>query len=110
MSILVAIYLISGCIKRTKAALYELTDKTLPEEAQMKILRVLSQFYSRYTQVDSINSRKVGEMLWIDIHLSFEKNTSFDEIVEFKKQMQEELDRQIGNCNVNIVVAGDSAN
>ncbi len=107
MSIIVVFYLIFGCIKRTRSALNELTDKTLPEEKQMRILNVLSRFYNRYTQVDSINSHKIGETIWIDIHLSFESNTSFEEIVQFKKQMQEELDRQIGNCNVNIVVGDE---
>ena len=107
MSILVVFYLMFGCIKRTRSALSELTDKTLPEDKQMRILNVLARFYNRYTQVDSINSHKIGETIWIDIHLSFEKNTSFEEIVRFKKQMQEELDRQIGNCNVNIVVGDE---
>ena len=60
-----------------------------------------------YVQVDSINSHKVGEVIWIDIHLSFEQDTSFEDIVKLKKQMQEEFDRQLGNCNVNIVVGGD---
>ena len=39
-----------------------------------------------------------------DLHLSFEEKTSFEEIVQLKKQMQEEFDRQIGNCIVNIIV------
>ena len=40
----------------------------------------------------------------IDLHLSFEKDTSIDQIVELKKQIQDELDYKIGNCNVNIIV------
>ena len=35
ISIFVTIYLMFGCIKRTKRALDELTDKTLPEEQQI---------------------------------------------------------------------------
>ena len=107
MSIFVVIYLLLGCIKRIRSALSELTDKTLPEEKQMKILNVLTRFYDSYSQVDSINSHKIGETIRIDIHLSFAKDTSFDEIVRLKKQIQGEIDKQIENCNVNIVVGND---
>ena len=40
----------------------------------------------------------------IDIHLSFEKNATFEEILALKTKMQEEFDCQFGNCVVNIVV------
>ena len=107
ISIFVAIYLMYGCIKRTKRALDELTDKTLPEEEQMKILNILTRYYSSYSQFHSINSHKSGDTTRIDIHLSFEQDTTFEEILTLKKQMQEELDRLFGNCIVNIVVGED---
>jgi divalent metal cation (Fe/Co/Zn/Cd) transporter len=107
ISIFVAIYLMYGCIKRTKRALDELTDKTLPEEEQMKILNILTRYYSSYSQFHSINSHKSGDVTRIDIHLSFEQDTTFEEILTLKKQMQEELDRLFGNCIVNIVVGED---
>jgi divalent metal cation (Fe/Co/Zn/Cd) transporter len=107
ISIFVAIYLMYGCIKRTKRALDELTDKTLPEEEQMKILNILTRYYSSYSQFHSINSHKSGDVTRIDIHLSFEQNTTFEEIMTLKKQMQEELDRLFGNCIANIVVGED---
>jgi divalent metal cation (Fe/Co/Zn/Cd) transporter len=107
ISIFIAIYLVVGCIKRTKVALEDLTDKTLPEELQMRILNILVRFYDRYSQVSAINSHKSGDVMRVDLYLSFEKNTNIEEIVEFKDQIQEEFDRQIGNCIVNIIV-GDN--
>jgi divalent metal cation (Fe/Co/Zn/Cd) transporter len=87
--------------------LIELTDKTLPEEDQMKILNVLTRHYDSYSEFHSIKSHKSGDAIRIDIHLSFEQNTTFEEIMTLKKQMQEELDRLFGNCIVNIVVGED---
>lgn len=107
ISIFVALYLMIGCIKRTKASLNDLTDKTLPEELQMKMLNILIRFYDSYEQVHSVKSRKIGESVQIDLKLSFEKSTSFDEILRFEKQIQAEFDRQIGHCTVNVIVAGD---
>ena len=104
VSIFVAIYLMFGYVKRTRQSLIELTDKTLPEEEQMKILNILTRYYSSYSQFHSINSHKSGDVTRIDIHLSFEQNTTFEEILTLKKQMQDEFDSQFGNCIVNIVV------
>ncbi len=107
ISIFVAIYLMLGCIKRIRQALDELTDKTLPEEQQMKILQILTRFYHSYSQIHAINSHKSGDTVRIDLHLSFEKNTKFEEIVSLKKQMQGEFTKQIGRCVVNIIVGDD---
>ena len=104
VSIFVAIYLMFGYVKRTRQSLIELTDKTLPEEEQMKILNILTRHYDSYSQFHSINSHKSGDITMIDIHLSFEQDTTFEEILTLKKQMQEELDSLFGNCIVNIVV------
>lgn len=107
VSIFVAIYLLFGYVKRIRQALTELTDKTLPEEEQMKILSILTRHYDSYSQVHSVNSHKSGDCIRIDMHLSFERNTSFEEILTLKKQMQDELDSQFGNCIVNIIVGED---
>ena len=107
VSIFVAIYLMFGYVKRIRQALTELTDKTLPEEEQMKILSILTRHYDSYSQVHSVNSHKSGDCIRIDMHLSFERNTSFEEILTLKKQMQDELDSQFGNCIVNIIVGDE---
>jgi divalent metal cation (Fe/Co/Zn/Cd) transporter len=107
VSIFVAIYLMFGYVKRTRQSLIELTDKTLPEEDQMKILNILTRHYDSYSQFHSINSHKSGDTTRIDIHLSFEKDTTFEEILTLKKQMQDEFGSQFGNCIVNIVVGED---
>lgn len=107
ISIFVSIYLMIGAIKRSKSALDELTDKTLPEEMQLKILNILTHFNNSYSQVHAINSHKSGERVQIDLHLSFEKNTHFEEILKLKKQMQTEFDKQIEHCFLNIVVGED---
>ena len=107
VSIFVAFYLMFGYIKRIQQSLIELTDKTLPEDQQMKILNILTRYYNSYSQFHSINSHKSGDLISIDLHLSFEKNTSVEEIVNLKKQMKNEFDCLFGNCIVNIIVEDD---
>ena len=107
VSIFVVIYLMVGYAKRIRQSFIELTDKTLPEEQQMKILAILTRYYSSYSQFHSINSQKSGDITRIDIHLSFEKGTSVDDVISLKKKMQDELNRIFENCSVNIIVEED---
>ena len=107
VSIFVAIYLMVGYTKRMRQSFIELTDKTLPEEQQMKILAILTRYYSSYSQFHSINSQKSGDITRIDIHLSFEKGTSVDEVISLKKKMQDELNQIFENCSANIIVEED---
>ena len=107
VSIFVAAYLTVGCIKRIKKSLNELTDKTLPEEDQLKILKVLTRYYNCYSQFHSIDSRKIGEITRIDINLSFENNTSFEEVINLQKQMKDDLNSQLGKCVVKITMGED---
>lgn len=104
ISIFVSVYLLIGCIKRTKSVLNELTDKTLPEDLQMKTLNILTRFYDSYEQVHSVKSHKIGDSIRIDLHFSFKNNTSFEEIIRLKERLQAEFDSQIGHCVVHIVV------
>ena len=104
VSIFVAIYLMTGYVKRIRQALTELTDKTLPEEEQMKILNILTHYYDSYSQFHSINSHKSGDVTRIDMHLSFDKDTRVEEVVRLQKQMQNEIANRIDNCIVNIIV------
>ena len=105
ISIFIAVFLLNGCIKRTKTALDDLTDKTLPEALQMKILNILIRFYDSYAQVHAIHSHKSGNVMRVDLHLAFENDTSVEDLIQLNQQMQEEFDRQIGDCIVNIVVS-----
>lgn len=104
VSIFVAFYLMVGYFKRTRQSLIELTDKTLPEEEQLKILNILSHFFAEFSQCHSINSHKSGDLIRVDLHLSFEKNTTFEDIVKLKTQMQDEFNTQFINCALNIII------
>ena len=107
VSLCAVVYLTIGCMKRIKTALDELTDKTLPEEQQMKILNVLTRHYNSYSQFHSISSRKSGEVTLVDICLSFEEDARVEAVTNLQKQMQEELNGQLGNCVVNVIVKNE---
>ncbi len=107
VSVFVAVYLIVGCVKRIKISLNELTDRTLPEDQQLKILKLLTRHYDSYTQVHSIDSRKSGDVTRVDISLSFENGTKVEKVIDLQSQMQDELNTQLGNSIVKITMEKD---
>ena len=107
VSLFAVAYLTVGCVKRIKSSLDELTDKTLPEEEQMKILSVLNRHYDSYSEFHSIDSQKSGETVRVDIHLSFEDDTKVKKVVDLQTQMQEELSEQVSDSVVNIILCND---
>lgn len=104
ISMMIAIYLLLGCIRRIKTAIDQLTDKTLNEETQLKILSVINRFYQRYARFDALNSRIVGDMTVLDLHISFDRATTAQEILQFKEDMQAELNEVLDEYELNIML------
>ena len=107
VSIFVAIYLGTGCIKRIRSVLGELTDKTLPEEEQMKLLKILTRHFDSYSQFHAVDSRKGGNLTRVDVLLSFEEDKKVKDVLELQEQMQQEFNEQVGDGVVKILLQSD---
>lgn len=104
LSILIALYLSYKCIGRLRKAIPELTDKTLSEEEQMNILKVMTRHYEEYSEFHSVKSHKAGNKSHIDILLSFSDETTYKEIITLKTALQNEISELIEDSDVNINV------
>lgn len=105
-SLVIASVLIVMCIKHIRHAVFELADKTLPEEEQLKILKVLAKHDKEYSSFGSIKSRFNGTSVTIDISVSFAPETTFEEILKFRNEIQQELSAEIESCSVDVVIDG----
>lgn len=104
ITIVISIYLLIGSAKRNKVTINELTEKTLPEEVQLKIFSIMTLFHHRYADFYTIKSKKSGDCMIVDLHLSFLKNTTFEEIESFRRDVQMKLNEKFEKCQVNIVL------
>lgn len=69
-------------IKRIASAISELTDKTLPEDKQLLILKALTAYYDTYKGFISVNTRYSGGRAMIDLHIPFDDSTTYSDIRE----------------------------
>lgn len=85
-----------------------LTDRTLPEKEQMKILRVLSRFNDRYEEFEFLSSRISGETVYIDLRIKFRDDTTYAQIKALCNEISSEMKKQIPQSRVSIVIDGDT--
>lgn len=104
LSLGVTVYMFAACLKHLREAISDLSDETLPEEDQMKILKVLSRHHREYDSFGTIKSRNVGTTVAVDISVSFSPDTTFEKIAALQRQLQTELTEKIPNCRVSIVI------
>lgn len=94
-------------VLRAKKSIEILTDRTLPEDEQMKILRVLAKFNDRYEEFEFLSSRISGETVFIDLRIKFRDDTSYVQIKELCREISIKMKKQIPQSRVSIVINGE---
>lgn len=84
------------------SAVLELVDLTLDEESQLKIIKVLNEFYDSYENLGDVKSRINGKYKNIDIGLQFRPDMPYEQVRTTTKKIQERINEEIGECSVNI--------
>lgn len=87
-----------------REAFMELADLTIDEESQLKIVKVLNEFYDSYELLGDVNSRVNGKYKHIDIGLHFRPDMTYDEVRTVSEQMKHRITEEIGDCRININV------
>lgn len=105
--ILVCMFFVTA-VSRMKKSVGILTDRTLPEKEQMKILRVLSRFNDRYEEFEFLSSRISGETVYIDLRIKFRDDTTYAQIKALCNEISSEMKKQIPQSRVSIVIDGDT--
>ena len=90
--------------KHLMESIEELIDRTLDEESQLKIVKVLSEFYDSYEELGEVKSRIVGEEKYIDIELVFKPDMLYRDVSSVAEQMKNRVQEEMEDSNVNIVI------
>ena len=85
-------------------AIRELSDLTLDEESQLKILKALNEFYEYYDELGEIKSRISGNDQYVDIELCFKQDMPFREVSKVSEDIRKRVSDEIGGGIVNVVI------
>lgn len=106
--IILAVFFFATAVLRVRKSVSILTDRTLPEKEQLKILNVLSKFYGRYEEFEFLSSRQSGETVYIDLRIKFRDETTYAQLKKFCREISHEMEKQIKNSRVSIVIDDDT--
>lgn len=104
ISLVLAIFFFIQGIKNILRAIAVLTDKSLPEDQQLLILKAINHYYDDYEELLEINSHLNGEVTTVDLHIRFSKNTTYEEIQTFVCKLNQTLNESISNSVVNVII------
>ncbi|WP_026528115.1 cation transporter [Butyrivibrio sp. VCD2006] len=82
----------------------ELIDRTLDEESQLKIIKVLNEFFDSYEELGEVKSRITGQEKYIDIELVFKEDMEYREVRQIATKIKDRVQEEMENSNVNIVI------
>ncbi len=91
-------------INHLKKSLMELSDLTLDEENQLRIVKILSEFFEHYDELGEVRSRMTGDSIYVDIELSFRDDMTYSEIRETVVSMKSRVEEELGTCMVNVIM------
>lgn len=104
VSIILSTYFtIQNCINIGRS-IEELSDKTLPEDVQLKVLKALTKHFDSYIECKSVNSRLIEEEMHIELNLVFASNMTYEEIQGLLDRISKQLNQEIGKCIVNFII------
>ena len=103
ISLLIASMMLFGAYNIIKKGLNDLLDKTIEENHQITILKILANNYSDYTDFHSVRSRKVGKTIFIDLYLKFDGSKLHSEIQKSINTISKSIENDIMNSNVSII-------
>lgn len=107
ISIIIGIYVIAKAVQRIKTGVSELTDVTLDEESQMKILKVVNKHFDEYESFVGINSHRFGEKIFIDLDFSFSQNTTYENMKTFLDEISNELKADFPESEIKLSITNN---
>ena len=108
--ILCALYIAWQSMKILKASASDLLDKTLDEETQLKILKCFSGIWSELNEFYGIRTRRSGQIVYIDLLVSFHDNNSYSEIYRVYDIFDKAVKEVIPGSVSSIVIVGVKGN
>ena len=99
-----SVVMIIKLVHPIKQCAYDLLDKTLDEDIQLKIMKALAAGNDQYETFRTVRTRSSGQTVYIDLLIGFKNDKTYEEINTALKQLETLITAEIPNCVVSIVL------
>ena len=90
--------------KPLKQCTYDLLDKTMDEDIQLKIMKAMTAGYGLYDTFDTVRTRSSGQKIYIDLLIGFNEEKTFAQIEEAFDELEKLVKAEVPNCIVSFVM------
>lgn len=100
--VVIGLFLLSG-YRTISRSLPDLLDKTIDEELQLVVVRILAEFFDDYEAFHGVKSRRSGKYIYIELFLEFDGNKPMSEVMDSITRIKKSLEQEIPRSSVSII-------
>ena len=101
----VTVFIVRSALDMLRTGLPDLIDRSVHEEVQAAINRMLARHYDDYDQLDRVRTRRSGDQIYAEIALGFRPDLTVAEIDARIGAMKASLRDEVGEVDVSITAA-----
>lgn len=105
----ISLYMVWVGVTLVRRNFRALMDLPLPEEEQLRVMKVLAGHYRDYESIGTVYSRASGKLRFVEIELGFPADRALGEIEELSKDMERALAEELPGLTFRIIPVGASA-
>ena len=99
-----SVYMMIFLIKPIKQCAYDLLDKTMDKNIQLKIMRAMTAGYGLYDTFQTVRTLSSGQVVYIDLLVGFKDEKTYAQIKEAFDELEKLVKTEVPNCVVSIVM------
>ena len=101
-ALFVCSFIFYSAYEMLQAGLPDLVDRSVNEEVQAAINRMLTRHFEEYERLDSVRTRRSGETIYADIVLGFQSTLTLAEVNTRIEKMKSTLRAEVPGADVSI--------
>jgi ferrous-iron efflux pump FieF len=104
LSLIIAVYMLYNGFSLIKSNFKSIINLPLPEEDQLKIMKVLTTHFDLYDNIGHIYTQRSGKTRFIEFELEMKPTMNINEIMKVKDLFETELKKQFNDIRFSILL------
>ncbi len=105
-ALVVSYYMIGVSLDMLRESVADIIDRSLDEEAQIKIVQALVEVADQFDHYNALRTRRAGDQVFIDLSLGFDDSLSLAEVDRRRQRIESRLRETFEGADVVVRVAG----
>ena len=106
IGLVISLYIVWGGASMLRRNFRSLMDLPLPEDEQIRVMKVLAGHYADYETIGTIYTRASGKLRFVEIEMVFARGRTIEEIDAVSEAMEADLAAELPGLSFRIIAVG----